>query len=85
MWAPLDPHDVGSGLRRPFRKGKTYSASDAIASAAEAEAAFEKFPLEAEKENSAASSGIVSSGPLQVAMWVPGALGTGDGASRAGF
>ncbi len=70
-WAPLDPHDAGgASLSRPFRKGRTYSAANASAAAARAEAAFasETFgnlaeacapPRSAddEKENAASAGG----------------------------
>ena len=61
-WAPLDPHDPSGAARRPFCRGRTYSAPpEAAAEAAEAEvAAAEEEEESAEKEN--ASSIAVGGG-----------------------
>lgn len=73
-WAPLDPHEAPpKGSLRPFRKGRTHSASDAATAAAEAEASWLAAADEAaaspedEKENEGASA---TSEPSDLLSWL---------------
>jgi condensin-2 complex subunit H2 len=58
-WAPLDPHQPAAVALKPFRKGRTHSAAESAAAAAEVEASWMAEaskgarPSDAEKENNA--------------------------------
>lgn len=67
-WAPLDPHQPAAAALKPFRKGRTHSAAESSAAAAEVEASWlaeaskGARPAEAEKENGHAPAGARPSG-----------------------